>query len=408
MSASPEPQVASRTASPEHDVPTEAAIQDPAQESHAEDNNNDDEISDDESFLSEVDEAQFDNFDPENVDLEDRPLPIDEDNLKLIGRHKRKRADGDEGTSRRKKEGRRPKKSQADSYPEETEKTRRSDNKRRQNIGDIMDDQEIKDKRGSKGRSKKKADSLDLEAMLDKEIEDMRKRMALAAEMDANSRQQGEPAVQKLKLLPEVLRLLSRTQCIDSLVDPEINLLQGVRFFLEPSDDGSLPAFNIQRDLLTAISKLPIHKDALIASGIGKVVLFYTKSKRTEKSIKVMSDRLLAEWTRPILHLNDDYRNLNVQKVNYDPTKNVKSFQSTSQIIAAHVREADNLPPRLANRARVDRTNYNVEYTVAPQQLHLPSKNPSARPMGSAGEDRFRKMKRQQAVGLSINKRKLR
>lgn len=67
--------------------------------------------SDDESILSEVDEAQFEDFDPENVDVEDRPqLAIDEDNLKLIGRHKRKRTeDGERST--RKREGRREKKS---------------------------------------------------------------------------------------------------------------------------------------------------------------------------------------------------------------------------------------------------------------------------------------------------------
>ena len=75
------------------------------------DADNDAELSDDESILSEVDEAQFENFDPENVDVDDRPqLAIDEENLKLIGRHKRKRADGEEGRSRR-KEGRREKKS---------------------------------------------------------------------------------------------------------------------------------------------------------------------------------------------------------------------------------------------------------------------------------------------------------
>jgi transcription factor SPN1 len=85
----------------------------------ADDDNGDEEEangggSDDESILSEVDEAQFEDFDPENVDIEDRPqLAIDEDNLKLIGRHKRKRTEEGDGerSSRRKKEGRREKKS---------------------------------------------------------------------------------------------------------------------------------------------------------------------------------------------------------------------------------------------------------------------------------------------------------
>lgn len=79
-------------------------------EGHAQDTAD---LSDDESILSEVDEAQFENFDPENVAIEDRPaLAIDEENLKLIGRHKRKRPeDGDDTDQpKKKKEGRREKK----------------------------------------------------------------------------------------------------------------------------------------------------------------------------------------------------------------------------------------------------------------------------------------------------------
>ena len=75
-----------------------------------------DELSDNDSELSEVDEAQFEDFDPAALEIEERaPVEVDEDALKLIGRHKRKRddaADG-EGTKKKKKEGRRekPKKS---------------------------------------------------------------------------------------------------------------------------------------------------------------------------------------------------------------------------------------------------------------------------------------------------------
>lgn len=156
--------------------------------------------------------------------------------------------------------------------------------------------------------------------MADAEIEDMRKRMTHAAQMDAICRQEGNPAMNKLKLLPEVLMLLNRNQYMNSLVDPEINLLEAVRFFLEPLDDGSMPAYNIQRELLTALSKLPINKDALIASGIGKVVVFYTKSRRTERRIKDKAEKLLAEWTRPILQRSDDYSKRVYQQADFDPT----------------------------------------------------------------------------------------
>lgn len=107
---------------PEEEEQTKPAQASPAADGDLEENedkDDDDEVdgggSDDESILSEVDEAQFEDFDPENVDVDDRPqLAIDEENLKLVGRHKRKRteegADG-ERASRRKKEGRREKKS---------------------------------------------------------------------------------------------------------------------------------------------------------------------------------------------------------------------------------------------------------------------------------------------------------
>lgn len=156
--------------------------------------------------------------------------------------------------------------------------------------------------------------------MADAEIESMRKRMTNAAQMDAFNRREGQPAMHKLKMLPEVVSLLNRNQYVNSLVDPEINLLEAVKFFLEPLDDGSLPAYNIQRDLLNALAKLPINKEALVASGIGKVIVFYTKSKRPEAGIKRMAERLLAEWTRPILQRSDDYSKRVYQEAAFDPT----------------------------------------------------------------------------------------
>jgi transcription factor SPN1 len=107
--------------------------------------------SDDESILSEVDEAQFEDFDPENVDIEDRPqLAIDEDNLKLIGRHKRKRT-GDEADgerSQRKREGRREKKSRRmreleDAGSDDEGRSRKKDRKKRREA--TPEDEELLD-----------------------------------------------------------------------------------------------------------------------------------------------------------------------------------------------------------------------------------------------------------------------
>lgn len=81
------------------------------------DMDNDDNMSDDgtnESDLSDIDEAQFEDFDPANIAIEDRPaIAVDETNIGLIGVHKRKRADVDDGGAKKKREHKRvqPKKS---------------------------------------------------------------------------------------------------------------------------------------------------------------------------------------------------------------------------------------------------------------------------------------------------------
>lgn len=142
--------------------------------------------------------------------------------------------------------------------------------------------------------------------------------MERACEADNSAREKGQPAIHKLKMLPEVVALLNRNTVQHSIVDPDTNFLQSVKFFLEPLNDGSLPAYNIQRDLFSALTRLPIEKEALLSSGIGKVVLYYTKSKRPEIGIKRTAERLLGEWSRPILKRSDDYKKRRVMTKEFD------------------------------------------------------------------------------------------
>ncbi|KUL86843.1 hypothetical protein ZTR_05328 [Talaromyces verruculosus] len=408
MSASPEPQADSPAADRDE---LQAELDD------LNDNGGDDAaaaaddagLSDDESVLSEVDEAQFEDFNPDDVDIEDRPaLDVDAENLKLIGRHKRKRRDDEDGEPRRTREGRREKKKRAqkdsdvdsgdgkavrrktkarrEATPEDDETL--SPEERRRRALDRAMDAAMK----QKTRRRRKADGIDLEQMADAEIEDMRRRMTDAARLDAEARRQGQPAMHKLKMLPEVLNLLNRNQYTASLVDPEINLLEAVKFFLEPLDDGELPAYSIQRDLMDVLGKLPINKDSLVASGIGKVIVFYTKSKRPELKIKRQAERLLADWTRPILQRSDDYSKRVYEEVDFDPTRLVNRANIAQQT-AEEARARELLPPRLANRAR--REMGHTSYSIVPRSTVVQD-NKFARPVGASGEDRFRRMKARQ------------
>ena len=248
--------------------------------------------------------------------------------------------------------------------------------------------------------------------MADEEIAHLRNRMAEAAELDVTARNSvpPKPAMHKLRLLPEVTALLNRNsrEVENAIVDPENNLLESVRFFLEPLSDGSLPAYNIQRELFASLARLPIDKESLISSGIGKVVLFYTKSKKPELSIKRAAERLLGEWTRPILKRSDDYRKRVLASADYDPTApRPKQSQSLSAVDtasqASQARERALAPPKPSNRARVEVDR--KTYTIVPRSGQVAG-GMFARPLGASGEDAFRRMKARQAAAAGKGPRR--
>ena len=90
---------------------------------------------------------------------------------------------------------------------------------------------------------------------------------------------------------------------------------------VEPLPDASMPAYQIQKELIHALETLPIKTDHLVASGIGKVLVFYQRSKRTEPLLKKIVDRLIGDWTRPILNKSDSYKDRTVQFHEYNRNK---------------------------------------------------------------------------------------
>lgn len=245
--------------------------------------------------------------------------------------------------------------------------------------------------------------------------------MESACQADNDARVAGSSATHKLKMLPEVVALLGRNTVQHSIVDPDTNFLQAIRFFLEPLSDGSLPAYSIQRDLFNALVKLPIEKEALLSSGMGKLVVFYTKSKRPEIGVKRIAERLLGEWSRPILKRSDDYKKRRVVTKDYDHQyvdaihayTMLTMFCRTAQLAirsgtqqASQASSSQRAPmsqkelererflaqPNRSTRARMESSN--TSYTVAPKSTFDPTKglDPAMRPIGASGMDAFRKM----------------
>lgn len=93
-----------------------------------------------ESELEELDEKEFENFDPSALNLPEQPLAVDESNVALLGVHKRKRTADEEAERERKKK----------------RKEKKRDKPKRSRKGGDEDDfeggEEISGKRSRKGK----------------------------------------------------------------------------------------------------------------------------------------------------------------------------------------------------------------------------------------------------------------
>src|SRR5262245_55771949 len=87
------------------------------------------------------------------------------------------------------------------------------------------------------------------------------------------------------------------------------NLLEGVRRWLEPLPDRSLPALNIQQEFFPILKKMEFIDSAVLKeSGLGRVVLFYTKCKRVTPGISRQANDLVSIWSRPIIKRSANWR----------------------------------------------------------------------------------------------------
>lgn len=124
--------------------------------------------------------------------------------------------------------------------------------------------------------------------------------------------------------------LCLRSHWQQSILDS--NLLEAVRRFLEPLPDKSLPALNIQRELFSALEKLRIDTISLKMSGLGKIVMFYSRNKRVEGDLRRRSERLIETWSRPILKRSASYREAVIPRASYVPSAQpVYASQQLSQ-----------------------------------------------------------------------------
>ncbi|KAJ2496116.1 Transcription factor iws1, partial [Coemansia sp. RSA 2052] len=249
------------------------------------------------------------------------------------------------------------------------------------------------------GRSRRRKRTDEDDANVDEMIVELRKRMRDAAYRDIDDNKDRLPAIHKLSMLPDVVEELSKAQLYEALLDN--NIVDSIRLWLEPLDDGSLPSLDIQTAMLEALGKLPIRRDHLRESGIGKIVLFMSKCPRISEHNRRTCEHFVQQWSRMVLRLSSDYRDRRVKEasVNSDSRPlpaarpvdtGVTRAPGGIQIESGSGRGAERATARIPQRVA---TNYSV---MPVSSLSL-GDNP-ATPSRSAN-DKFKRLKQKMNKG---------
>ncbi|KAG6845456.1 hypothetical protein H0H87_008816 [Tephrocybe sp. NHM501043] len=230
-------------------------------------------------------------------------------------------------------------------------------------------DEILKPKKAAR-RGKKKANEEVLDSFADDEVARLREAMNTAADEDQRANVDKQPALSKLKLLPEAMETLQKASLAQSMIDN--NLLEAVRRWLEPLPDHSLPALNIQREFFAILRKMEFIDSAVLKeSGLGKVVLFYTKCKRVTPEISRVARELVSTWSRPIIKRSASYRDRVVPvTADYEddggPTSQSQA-RGGEKLTAIMARAKENEKHRVKRNAVTIPQRELGDYTVAPR-----------------------------------------
>lgn len=172
------------------------------------------------------------------------------------------------------------------------------------------------------GKRKKKSEKNPAEIAL--LVENVMAELEVTAEEDAELNRQGKPAVNKLKKLPLLTEVLSKKQLQSEFLDHGVLTL--LKNWLEPLPDGSLPNINIRAAILKILTDFPIdldqydRREQLKKSGLGKVIMFLSKSDEETTANRRLAKDLVDKWSRPIFNKStrfEDMRNVDEDRVPY-------------------------------------------------------------------------------------------
>ncbi|KAF5205331.1 Transcription factor iws1 [Thalictrum thalictroides] len=146
--------------------------------------------------------------------------------------------------------------------------------------------------------------SADVAAEISMYVEGVIAMLEVATEEDAQLNRQCKPAVNKLKNLPLLTEVLLKKHLQEEFLDHDV--LGLLKSWLEPLPDGSLPNVSVRTAILEILSDYPIdvgqynRREQLKKSGIGKVIMFLSKTDEEIVPNRKLARALVDKWSRPL------------------------------------------------------------------------------------------------------------
>ncbi|KAH1088979.1 hypothetical protein J1N35_016236 [Gossypium stocksii] len=215
-------------------------------------------------------------------------------------------------------------------------------------------------------------------------VESVMAELEVTAEEDAELNRQGKPAINKLKKLPLLTEVLSKKQLQPEFLDHGVLTL--LKNWLEPLPDGSLPNINIRAAVLQILTDFPIdleqhdRREQLKKSGLGKVIMFLSKSDEETTSNRKLAKELVDKWSRPIFNKStrfEDMRNVEDDRV---PLRRPSVKRPTNRAASMESRDGDfDLDISRDQKSGRSSSGQNASRSESSSRLH--ASRPDATPM---------------------------
>ena len=141
-------------------------------------------------------------------------------------------------------------------------------------------------------------------------------KMSEAAKEDFLARKNNQPAVAKLKLLPEVRITVANTKLQDTLLEGtglgiqnnNTTILTVIKEWLRPLPGAELPNLQLREELYNILNRLPISLDHLRESRIGPILAALAEHPKETESNRLLLKSMVDRFSRQIFHKTASYR----------------------------------------------------------------------------------------------------